>query len=466
MPRAVTSSSERPAGILRLSAPLVLSFWFREAFALVDAAYAAQLPDGDAALAAIALTGPFRFLIIACWVGMSNGLTARLSAALGAREGARIAQLVRATRSLIRVLVAAFVVLAAGIWLATPHLGALEPAVASNFRIYGTVLVGGLAFTSFWSILPDSLVKAHHDMRSTMWAGILAGVTNVVLNTLFVFAFGWGIFGIAFATVLARVASLVYAQRRAAHHERRRLAGARDDRPGTFERPVAAIMTIGVPSALSFVMLSLEGLAVNGMLAAAPDSKAALASWAIFDQAVRFMSMPLIAVGVAMLPLSAHLWGGRRIHAIRHELALALGAGAGYIVLVLTPLAFLVGPWVAAALSESAQTRRFAEIGMRWLPLAVLGLSPLFVLRATFDGMQRPRPGLIVSVVRALVLVTPMVYFGLRLAPAAGYPAVAGAFAGYATGAALASLALGLWVRRDLALEAQLQPRTDPTEAG
>ena len=56
-----------------MAAPLIVSFWMRAAFSLVDTFYAATI--GDAAVAAIGLTVPFEFLMIAVWVGLSTGLT-------------------------------------------------------------------------------------------------------------------------------------------------------------------------------------------------------------------------------------------------------------------------------------------------------------------------------------------------------------------------------------------------------
>ena len=79
------------SGILKLAAPLILSFWMRSLFALVDTVYAATL--GDAAVAAVGLTVPLEFLMIACWVGVSNGLTSNLARAMGARDSAMIERL-------------------------------------------------------------------------------------------------------------------------------------------------------------------------------------------------------------------------------------------------------------------------------------------------------------------------------------------------------------------------------------
>ena len=89
----------------------------------------------------------------------------------------------------------------------------------------------------FWSIIPDSIVKAHHDTRSTMWAGIWSNVINVVLNTIFTFVFHWGIFGIALSTVVGRFGGLVYAQRRARAHEAAREARGADLSPATDPAP-------------------------------------------------------------------------------------------------------------------------------------------------------------------------------------------------------------------------------------
>ena len=163
----------------------MVSFVLRAAFTWFDRAFAAALPNADVAQAAIGLAMPFEFLMIACWVGSSNALTSRLATAMGARQHGAVEQLKRASNRLIVALCGLFLAISAGIWFLTPQVG-LEPEVAEQFRIYATIIVAGSAFTTFWSILPDSIVKAHRDTRTTMWAGIVSSVVNVVLNTVFV----------------------------------------------------------------------------------------------------------------------------------------------------------------------------------------------------------------------------------------------------------------------------------------
>ena len=462
----------KSATILRLTGPLVVSFWLRSAFAWVDTFFAAELEDleqvpglGDASIAAIGLALPFEFLTIACWVGSSNGLTTRLAAAMGAGESDRVAQLKSASVRIIWVLCAAFLAMAAAIWWLSPHV-LEDPLLARQFQLYGTILIGGSALTSFWAILPDSIVKAHQDTRGTMWAGLLSTFTNVIMNTIFVFVFGWGIIGIAASTVLSRVFSLAYAWQRAAGHERRRLEECAAPRPGRFEQPVRAILALAIPGALTYLLMSVESLAVLGLIANLPPAEQAvslLAAWSIFDRALRFLLMPGIACSVALLPLVARDSGKGDFEQIQLELRTAERAGWIYSLAIVLPMVLLGGPWLAQVLSDTPETRQFARDGMPWVFLGVLVSIPFFLARSTFDGLQRPRPGLIASTIRAFLLFIPGMAVGYTVAVAAGFSPMHGLGAGACFGLLGGSLLIRNWIGRQLG---ELAAEQNPREAG
>ncbi|MDP6850307.1 MAG: MATE family efflux transporter [Planctomycetota bacterium] len=444
-------------GILALSGPLIISFWLRSAFGWIDPIFAASLKDaagnsiGDATLAAIGLTLPFEFLMIACWVGTSNGLTSRLASAMGADNHEQVRQLKAAARRIIWALNAAFLFVALGVASFSEKMG-LDPIVASQFRIYATIIVAGSSFTSFWSILPDSIVKAHHDTRTTMWAGILSSLLNVVLNSWFTFGLGWGVWGIAFSTVIGRLAGLSYATIRATAHERKR---KHDRKTPTqpqiaFEAPVRAILSIALPSGMTYVLMALESQIVNFLLARLPNATSQLAAWSIFDRSARFMAMPLIAGSVAMLPLVARRHGEKDFRGIRKEVRVSLLAGLSYVFIFVAPVAFFAGPWVADKLSSSLATEVAAQSAMWILPVSVFAMVPVLLLRAVFDGLQRPKPGLVVALLRTFILVGPLVWLGIRWAGNnSSHPAVGAAW-GFCLGVGAASAVLSLWLRAHL----------------
>ncbi len=449
----------KPPSILRLAGPLIVSFWLRSAFAWVDAFFAAELEQldgvkglGDASLAAIGLALPLEFISIACWVGASNGLTARLTAAMGAGEGDRIQQLKRAILRVILGLGLVFLLIAASIWIWAEDWIA-DPLVGRQFKLYGAVLIGGAAVTSFWAILPDSVVKAHHDTRGTMWAGLLSTITNVILNAVFVFAFGWGILGIAASTVIGRLAGLAFAIYRAAGHERPRIAAAKDDRPGVFDRPVRAIMVLAVPGGITYLLMAIESLAVLALIErmSPPDqTRSLLAAWSIFDRTLRFLLMPAIACAVALLPLTARYQGMGDLAAAKREYSTAIRAGLVFAVVAVLPLCVLLGPWLARALSDTPETQALATSTMYWVPIAVAMGTPFFLARSIFDGLQKPRPGLVASILRSFFFVGPLAVAGFFMGPALGLGSLQGVCLGFALGTAAGSLLLDRWARSAL----------------
>ena len=430
-----------------MSAPIILSFWMRSLFTFVDTAYAATL--GDAAVAAVGLSIPLEFFMIACWVGVSTGLTSNLSRAMGSRQGARIEQLLGVTRRIAWCLVPAFLALAAVVYYGSGELG-LENRVAQLFAVYAGVLVGGSALTSFWSIVPDSLVKAHQDTRTTMWAGIWSNVINVTLNTLFLFVFHWGVFGIALSTVIGRFGGLIYAMRRAAQHESARQTSGLDTAPDLDPAPLRSIMRLAIPAALTYALMALESSLVYWLLSTQPLATSSIAAYGIYYRVLLFAAMPIIATSVATLPYVARRFGEGDIDSIRQGLRQVTVVATGYCVILVTPAVIVAGPSLARALAESPATADLTR-GALWLaPLACLTMIPFQLFRPAFEGLQRGRPGLVVAVLRYVVLTAPCGLLGMWAADVLRVPALFGLLVGLIVASGITSAIFLIWYLRTL----------------
>lgn len=443
-----------PATLLVLAAPLMVSFTVRSLLTAVDLPYGALV--GDAAVAAMGLAFPLEYAFLAAWVGLSSAMTSHVSRAMGERDEARLALIVRATTRLVVSAAAVFLLFSLGIYVAADHLG-LAPAVAENFRIYAAVIVAGAAIVGFWSVIPDSIVKAHHDTRSTMVAGLLSGGLNVVLNTLFLFVFDWGILGIAMATNLGRVAGLVYALGRARRLEdERRRTWAAQPAPAPvptahpLTRPSRGLLLLAVPSSLGFVLVGVEGLVANIVLTRFADVTASLAAFAIYHRASLVLLMPVVGTSVAVVPFVARAVGEGRLDDVRRGLGQAFGFAFAYAA-ALVPLCWLLGGPLARVLGDAPETERLAGFAISFAaPLAVLASGPFVLSRSAFEGLQRGGPGLLMAVVRYLCLSAPLGYAGATLAVGAGHAPLHGLLAGIVVGTALSSAGFAAWSWRAL----------------
>jgi Na+-driven multidrug efflux pump len=119
---------------------------------------------------------------------------------------------------------------------------------------------------------------------------------------------------------------------------------------------------------------------------------------------------------------------------------------------------WLAEPWLAARLSESQETLRYASFALRMVPLACLTGSPFLLCRPVFEAMNRGRPGLLMAAFRYLLLTGPLAWAGLMLARQAGQPELYGLIVGLLAAAAVSSVVFFAWLRAALARAAGAPP--------
>jgi Na+-driven multidrug efflux pump len=160
--------------------------------------------------------------------------------------------------------------------------------------------------------------------------------------------------------------------------------------------------------------------------------------------------MPIVATGVAALPLVARLSGAGDYPRIRAELRTGFGAMFAYVLLFIAPFSLFAGPPIARMLIESENALSIAYLGFIWLPIGMLVGSPLFLARPVFEGFQLARPGLVLSAIRTFALVVPLGLLGFHEAARLGLEPIEGLLAGTAAGSLVVSLLALWWLRGTL----------------
>lgn len=429
-----------------LALPLIFSFTVRFMFTLVDMIYVRaideEVPNG---VAAIAMFIPIQGIFIALWAGLSSGFTANLSQAFGRQDEDRIRQLKRGMMWVLAGLIPFSLALGGIVYLWIDAKTSLPADLRRDALTYCLILVLTSPYTSFLSIYPDSIVKAHHATKATAMAGIASTVANLVLNTLFVFGFGWGIAGIALATAISRWAGFAYAARVVARLEGERLADPSWDQGSTnWERgPKRDILVLALPASLTFFLVAGQNFLVNDLLTREENGAILLGAYGIYERLLSLVLMPVIATGVAVLPFVARLLPQAQQAAIRQNLLRSGMHIAALVMLIAIPTCWLFAePISSFFLPKKAPTAalELAPVYLSLVPVLAVLTMPFLLLRPVFDAARRPRLSTWMTVQKVVLLETPLLLLGYYLSQQQGFDPFLGILLGLGCGGLLASV--------------------------
>ena len=202
----IAGSAEHHRAVWRLSVPIILSNLSVPLLGAVDTAVVGHLPEPHH-LGAVAL-GSMVFNFVYWGFGFlrmgTGGLTAQ---AHGAGDSDEVRAAV--VRGLAIAGAIALVTVAAQGPIVFVVFEAVEASadVESSARIYVlTRIWGAPAALSIYVILGWFL--GLQNTRATLWVQLWMNGLNIVLDVVFVVGFGWGVFGVALATVIAEFAGL------------------------------------------------------------------------------------------------------------------------------------------------------------------------------------------------------------------------------------------------------------------
>ena len=196
----------RPLRLLSVFAlPLLIGNIFQQAYNLADSMIVGQMLGANA-LAAVGATGSISFLFFSLFNGISGGCGIVTAQYFGARQEDRVR---------LSIANSAYITLASSM-LTSAAAFLMVPTVLSCMGTPEEILPEAILYMRMTSLsvpliaiynYASSMQRALGDSRTPLYFLVFSCVLNVGLDLLFVGAFGWGVFGAAFATMLAQMLS-------------------------------------------------------------------------------------------------------------------------------------------------------------------------------------------------------------------------------------------------------------------
>lgn len=324
--------------LIRLIIPLIIEQALALSVGMIDTIMVAFV--GEAAVSGVALVESVNILMIHLFTALATGGAIVAGQYLGRKEeeSARHA----ARQLVIAVTLCSVAVTALALPLNGPILRALfgqvEADVMASARTYFYITAASYPFIAVFNAAA-ALFRSMGNSRKAMQNALIMNLANLAGNALFIYGFGWGVFGAALSTLLSRMLAAITMMvmlRSPALPVRVRSYSLRGIDTGMIRR----ILRIGIPNGLENSVFQFGRIIVTGLVAL--HGTASIAAHAVANSLTGIEVIPGTAIGLAMLTVIAQCVGaGDYAQAKRYARTLTRYAYAAMIALNAVMLAIL-----------------------------------------------------------------------------------------------------------------------------
>ena len=371
---------------------------------LAEAVYLGML--GTEALAAMGFAFPLTITLFAFAGGIGSGASSVIARAMGAGEHQQATKLV--THAQILAVVVGLVLALSGYVYARDIVAALgaKDLVLQLTVDYLQVYMIGVPFFLL-SIVGSTLLRATGSAASPGVVMTVGSVIQIAFGPLLIF--GWfgfpelGIAGAAWAYVISRFASvMLYAVLLVK-------VGLMSWNLQGITKSWIAIMHVGGPAIASGLVMPISMLVITRLLA--NHGHEVVAAYNVASRVETIAHMILWSCSSSAEPFIGQNWGARQYDRVRralflcHSFCLAWG-----VVTFAFMLAF--GALLVSLIDDNPQVVATAEMFFLCIPLSIGFMGMMQVANSSFNARGLPKPALIISLLRGVIIGIPLAIAG------------------------------------------------------
>ena len=370
--------------LLTFSLSLVAGNVFQQLYTVVDTMVVGKYL-GVGALAAVGASDWLNWLMLGVIQGLTQGFGIKMAQEFGAGREDDLRKSVGSSAVLSALSAVALMVL--GQLAARPVLMLLQtPAEIMEYSLlYLRIMFAGVPIVMLYNLLA-CILRSFGDSRTPLNAMIVASLTNIVLDYLFVMGFAWGISGAAAATLIAQAVSSVFCFwyiKKITF-----LKMAKGDFQLQKDRTIRLFL-LGLPMAFQNGIIAIGGMivqfVVNGY------GVIFIAGFTATNKLYGLLEIAATSYGYAMVTYVGQNLGAGKIERIRSGMRAAMGiAMTTSIFIALSMLLlgkYILGLFISGTPEVVEQTMQIAYFYLAVMSVCLPILYVLHVTRSAIQGM-------------------------------------------------------------------------------
>ncbi len=297
-PKKTTAMDMTQGSIAKLlilfAIPLLLGNLFQQLYNTVDVLVVGNFV-GKEALAAVGSVASIINMLVLFFNGVSIGAGVVISHYFGAHDEENVHQAVETTMAVTLFFSVLFTVIGVSMVPFMLRLMSTPEDVMDSAAVYLRIYFSGISGLLVYN-MGSGILRAVGDTKRPLMFLCLSSLMNIVLDLLFVIAFGLGIAGVAYATIISQFvsASLILAY----------LMRTKDIYRFTIkdmrlnQRILRQILSIGLPTGIQSAITCFSNVVVQAYINSFGAS--CMAGWSCYTKIDQFVFLPMQSMGMAV----------------------------------------------------------------------------------------------------------------------------------------------------------------------
>lgn len=289
--------------IFIFSVPLIIGNLFQQMYNTVDTLVIGNFL-GQSALAAVGAGSVVINLMISLFAGLATGAGVVIAQFFGARDYGGVRTAVTTSASFTLVAGGVLTVVCVGLSGPILRLIGTPDEVFHDGALYLRIFFAGMLPLLIYN-MGAAVLRAVGDSRTPIYFLAAAMVTNAVLDVIFVAVFGWGVEGVAAATLIAEALAAGLVVRKLVRADapyKLDIGRMKIDRA-----ILLRIMRVGIPAGMQQTLMGISNLVIQSFINS--FGMTVMAAWNIFNKMDGIIILPCLSFGLALTTFTGQNFG-------------------------------------------------------------------------------------------------------------------------------------------------------------
>ena len=368
--------------IISFALPLMVGNIFQQLYTVVDTMVVGKALGVDA-LAALGATDWLYWMLLGMIQGVTQGFGILMAREFGAKQYESLRKVVGSSTSLSIIFALLFLIL--GQAVAKPILVLLNTPVQimDGSLLYLRIMFLGIPIVMIYNLLA-TILRSLGDGQTPLYAMIVAALTNIALDILFVLVLHLGIAGAAVATLIAQGISSIYCLQKI-----RKINFMTLKKKHFALEPALAgqLLSLGSPMAAQNAIIAVGGMIIQGVVNG--YGVAFIGGFTAANKLYGVLEIAATSYGYAMITYVGQNLGAARIERIKTgmgwAIAVALVTSALIAAVMLGFGQYIIGAFISGTPEEAAAA---TKVGVTYLSVMSICLPILYILHVTRSAVQ------------------------------------------------------------------------------